>query len=276
MENCLVTKLKSVVDNSNLNVLGRLNGETYLRVETPNTGYVFISAATSNTVKITVLDENVYVTQVGVGGTLIDGKTCLLGNKDVTYPGFSVTPKTQKVKVYVDNKYELSDIVLDQGSNIDIKELKYTKIESFKNYGITKGHISDFPSTLVSLSLYGGIDNPVTTEEFLKFNLQRAVLNTLSRNLTGDFINFAHMTSAVSFNLTGTSVTGSLNAFIRKQIENGRSSCDKLNIGYNVGRCTFNDIDHSREYFDKYLKWDNTKMYLCKTADDTVIDEDTI
>lgn len=201
MSNCLVTKLGSSIDNAALPKIGELifkvsvpeshpSGETFCSFESPGENL---------TVRLSDRTKNILVDGKPVGYTYTSKNHSLM---------FEITGAGEYY-VGISSKYNLAKILqlpicLAYNSDINLEELKYSPI----NYiGSAGGRVG----------VYGDISN-LSGKDITYLNLAGTKCYGSFEDVLGTMI---HLTD---FNLGGTEVAGSIEGFVQKQRENGRSS----------------------------------------------------
>lgn len=265
-KNCLVTKLKAVVDNPNLVKLGHI----ILDCRSESNRFVSIaSAADTEPLYVTLLSG--VIESVTSGVTLVDSTHCIV-QPNAGSTGFKTNDAGQEVKIDIKNYYGLTQIPLIVGPN-GLTQLGYTFVKSIDFRNPTKeldiellssfvqcesmeirdtnqkiigdlGFIRNFPLTnFVYLNI------PVTTPVKLRATdfasittLQTLILDnnkisTLSDNIAQAF---GTLTNLTTLRLTGTAIYGTVEAFVAAQRAAGRLTCDGIAVGVSMGNVTFN------------------------------------
>ena len=139
--NCLVTKLKSVVENDNLNKLGHIVLD--LKSETNN----YFQISTSSPIEITLLEGT--IDRVGSNCTKIDSTHAIINPSDA-YPGIYTVEPSQNITIDFSDYYNLN-ILGPITSSKNINGLKYCGINQIRVISDSE-HIFDV-STLKDIYL---------------------------------------------------------------------------------------------------------------------------
>ena len=265
-KNCLVTKLKAVVDNPNLVKLGHI----ILDCRSESNKYVAIVAgADANPLYVTLLSG--VIESVTSGVTLVDSTHCIV-QPGAGATGFRTHEAGQEIKLDIKDYYGLTQIPLIVGPN-GLTQLKYTSVASIDLRNPTKeldiedlssltqctsmeirdsnqkiigdlGFIRNFPLTnFVYLNI------PVTTLVKLRATdfasittlqtliLENNKISTLSDNIAQAF---GTLTNLTTLRLAGTAIYGSVEAFVAAQRNAGRLTCNGIAVGVSMGNVTFN------------------------------------
>ena len=196
MANCLVTKLKEVVNNSNLPILGEY---AMLEVTTEGLGV---------TLRVKNYDESDVELRCDENGRFSNGQ------KTITLHGEGTLVETlssinTKTVIYIKNIEKLEILVNEEsrsGTGVgwgykDLSNLQY--LSRIKKLGFRNGY-SDINSF-----------KDLTTLEWLKAD---------KSNCGGELSSLAELTNLTSLGLLDTSVAGSVDDFAQAQIANGRTS----------------------------------------------------
>ena len=231
--NCLVTKLKSVVDNDNLEKLG------CIRVSiNPASGnnLIFFGISEGKEIKVTILDDNT-ITSVNSGNEKISDKVAIIrysaGNP---YPGFYTANNTTTL-IEIEGKYNLT--TLDSVNELPIDSL-FSLPDFIGLSGNVKGDIEEFSkiSTLSRLTL--------------TYNGQNYM------NLYGDVIKaFGGNANIVSLkmNMCAHVNAWSLEKLIKEQRFTANRSNGTIAFVANQSNVTFNGITIT-EYSTKDITWE--------------------
>lgn len=261
MKNCLVTKLKGVVDNENLPKLGVLRikvRKDESLVEDINF-YLQIDCDTEVLIK-------------SVGGVFYEW------NKDSAITELTTKSKNTGLKlenkdyfIEIYDKYKLNGIDKTTNSSvieINVEDLKY--IDDIKtinvSYSKSYGDISWIRENKT-------IEKLNTRNSDVKLDLSYLKgcdnLNTIiDDNCTGDISNLTSPKLNV-ISLGGT-YTGSIESFIETQVKNGRTTQESpIQIGYNIlNNLTFGNKNYTFTR-NSFLSWENTSKIILYAGTDT-------
>lgn len=197
MENCLVTKLKGVVQNDNLPKLGELKIIVHHRDSEPSNRYIGIGAPSGSAgSKARVVGDGAYF-YTGHGQSEVNVGTEVNDFRQWTY-GVSNPPEGQTYTIYLENKYNIHT-VYDNWYNLEFDDLSFIKYltennlnavsltNNYKSYDINDicGNLS-IPSLTFTSSLLTGDINDLNYSETRSLSISgsRFVLDT---NLLYDF-----------------------------------------------------------------------------------------
>lgn len=294
MGNCLVTKLKGVVDNDNLKKFGHL----VLSCQSESNKYFEIALKpNAEPIDITMLEGSIDTVQ---GGIKIDSTHATIdGNHG--FPGIVLTEASQDIKIDFGNYYSLAGLGKIISSD-NVENLKYTNVKDIDivpeaedkfDVSVLKGLVSTVTlslntvntgdklignlsflasfSALTSLKLVAVpvgytdlefspsyISNLVnlTTVQFDENKLYSLADDTIA-NFYGNLINLQ------TLRLQGTLSKGTVEDFVAAQIAAGRATCSGIAIGANMGRdVTFQGVA---------ITGDNVKTLSWTSANDITI-----
>lgn len=246
--NCLVTKLKSTVDNENLQTLGRISGTAYVASK-----YVAIAATADNKVLVTLKNATFEPTQGNI--TYIDSTHAYLKTT-----GFSINESQASCELTIDNKYLLKNLsmgVLNEG----LSALEYCN--DLRIFEIGNQDLSNFkylPKDITTMNLRPNIKGNIEAlEDFTSLTSIYCQSNTY---VVGDFGKaFGKCTALRNINFTGSAgVTGTIENFVARQRGAGRTATSlNISCGWNIGSVTFqgNIIEGN---VDKILTWTATTI----------------
>lgn len=254
MENCYVLKLRSVVDNDNLEKLGAIK----ITAATDSNGYMKCKLNGKNDYHIVkVLNTNETVLSAWEGGTKIDDHTVRI-NKVIgtNIPRFAMSA--------------VCDVVMEIEGKYDITELYISGIKDIK------GGFNTFPSTLESISLIGnslqidlssvsrftGVkeltlgDNSNTTltgtlDALKDLTLLESFTCPSSNNsVSGNISVLGALTNLSKINCFGNrNITGTLESFVAAQRTAGRTTeSTGIDMGWGLYGVTFNGAAINRTH----------------------------
>lgn len=189
MANCLVTKLKSVVNNDNLPKIGCLYFKAKTLASAGNYSYL-LRLETNDEVTISIKEEG-YQFRRGDSQTLVRSYT-LTSNMGITDFEFENGDYT----VEVTNKYSITKLYFGYAAetfnkllNVDIDELKF-------NSGLTE------------LSLWNSVDTCGSLSSLERKNLTK--LDLSKSKVTGNITSIASMTGLTALNFNNTEIEGDI------------------------------------------------------------------
>lgn len=257
MKECLVTKLKRVVNDDSLEFFGALVVKLY----TGENGYLGVYGSTEGIKsELEVLTEGVNIVSVAGGGVKLSDKKCILGTIGVEqFPGvmFDVSKRTL-ITVKITQKYNLASLpnileIIPYNRTLNgVDQLRLFLTE----YGF-KGkneNITVLPElknatrvTIIDSSSYDSTFTGKISDLMAKLNPSILTSFTLMlRDCDYDISdiakllgNFTALTFLELLNETGK-VTGTLESFVAEQRKNGRTSCESLDFSYGSSFVTFN------------------------------------
>lgn len=263
--NCFVTRLNSVVDNTNLRKLGHL----VIDLISGSNKFISFGNKSQGDILLTMLDGT--IDHVTSGVTLVDSTHCIIPAGATILNGIFTSSASQSVKVDLGNYYGLSG---DQRfiSQRGIDQIQYTEKESFSAFNpseemdlslladcrkLTTIYLRDANVKLTGdLSFVENLE--LTSFDFLNGNansplilslaylsnittLQEILLeNTKIPTLVGDITAFGSLINLTTLRIAGTNIGGTLESFVAAQVAAGRATCDGIAIGANMGNVTFN------------------------------------
>jgi hypothetical protein len=254
---CLVTKLKGVVDNDNLSKLGVLQYEVYVDngkafgIKCANAGESVITlknATVASVVRGTVIDS----THVSIG---VEGQS---GNTFVT-----INENISSVIVEVSNKYNITylgdtGIKAIKGGLAETDYLSELAKLCLNNYG-SDSNLSAFANAKYTDSLKllyidnsgGKMSGDISSLSIFK-NLQnfRCTNNTA---INGNILSFDTLTDLAALNIDGTRISGTVEEFVAAQRTAGRTT-GSIQLGYTMALVTYNGLPITGSS-DKTLAW---------------------
>lgn len=277
MGNCLVTKLKAVVDNDNLEKFGVL----VLKTTSKDQGAYKFGIIMQNPGTIDAVDGGT-IKSYRSGGTT-DTHQDIPAQTDSTWKAALSTESTFELK----NKYDLLTLTLfsdEYYDNFDLAQLK-----GCYNLGILIGCVSGNLSSISELAslAYLNLERANKSSKLkgdvssLAALVNLAILN-INKNtaITGSIADLGNLVNLTEFESRETGVVGAVEEFVAAQIGNGRNNCESLSmIGYKTA-ITFNGSPAFPNASVKTLSWTRntstgaTHIVLGEDSIDIVVDSD--
>lgn len=245
MGNCLFTKLKSVVENDNLEKLGELViVRKYNSSETTDTAYFGVNRtriADGQKITLTIVGDGYFSNSFG--GTSI-GKVVELTKNSAEESGIkNLWTSNGNYTILVDNKYNFSIGQFPASYQINMADIYYTKIGSIVGVGYY-GDVSKLPLRITQLSLedsqYGKVNyTDADIERLVNLTALKVASERFPRVSTAAL---GKLTSLVGNNQI-SSIEGSIEDFVANQRAGGRTTFDgNLNLKWigALGTVTFN------------------------------------
>lgn len=272
--NCLLTKLKSVVQNDNLVKLGEMS-LTVKSVDSPTTeqsGVRFITGAGA----ITLTAPGLYLA-TSFEGLTNEPKSTITIPANTTQ---SIYFANGNYKVSLSNKYALVTLEsLSSTAHIgiiswDITEVIYNNTKNF-DMNCNKdcyGNISNINAN----SLFGfrqfRTDNAPITGDIAGFsNSTNCTIIELANceEIKGDIKSLGSLININSLLLRLTGVTGTIEEFVAAQVAAGRTSCSNLKCWYILSgtNVTFGG---QHFYGADYLKWEDSGNKIIMFNENTI------
>ncbi len=240
MENCLVTKLKSVVDNSNLEKLG-IFSIGIKSMDTPAADGRFIDIGFTEKVTINCIGGSLYKTyggsSIGTSYTSQDSDwNASLGiYRFVGY--ISNNECTLEVPKYTLKRFGGSSYCI---KNINIAKFNYTEVNSFSG-NFLEGNVTSLPqdTTYVNFNgntkIIGSLSDFASLVNITNLNTGNSSISPSSLSSIGTLTSLTDM-QIIAF--------GSIEDFVSVQRANGRTTCDGITCRYlgalSTNRSTFN------------------------------------
>lgn len=260
MGNCLVTKLKSVVNNDNLDTLGSV--KMFLTPELSSGAYVITLNLGTMPHRISIRGNTNTALSVSnpSQGTLVDGHTIDYLGIVSSSAGLRITVQNgNRTTIEIDKKSDLNKLVVFSNSFPEIKN------------GIT-----DLPSTIELIDL-AGYSGSLFTSDFVGFSslkllnfansfksfegqlsnlgnlsvLESITANSNKNTITGDIKDIGSLTHLTTFKFSGNiGISGSIEEFVAAQRLAGRTTeSTGISFGWGLTNVTFNgsttQTDHS-------------------------------
>lgn len=260
MGNCLVTKLKSVVDNDNLRKLGKIEFDAEIRTSD--------GRIVGNLTAIPLDGKQIHFTRISPtsltfvnptnGGIVEDPTHGILVSAESTL-GVSGLQGEKFMTVEIEEKYDLKTLRLVRSSNINLSELEYCT-------GLINLSMSNVSVSHENRRIRGDIGSLSDL-----VNLQVLNLSYLTR-ISGDIKSLGKLTNLTTLNfavekaLAESYVAGNWVDFVTAQRTNGRTTCSGITLpnaaGFQIkiGMKTpqfYDDSSHSA-----VLSWDANTIDL--------------
>lgn len=221
MNNCLVTKLKAVVDNNDLEYLGGI--EFIVNSEKDITGQIVKSIDTDKA-RITVIGNGTMTVNTSPSSTYGNGETFVVPNLART-----ITFSAGNYKVRIDNKYALADL---RFGGVAWKSLNQVK------------NCNDI--TILAVTMLGYVTGNLSSLEGMTKLTQLSLDRTYG--YTGNIKSLGKLTSLTTLNITKNSsyeslIEGDVLDFVGEQVKSGRttmSSDSPLSCNGILEQVTFN------------------------------------
>lgn len=257
MNECLITKLKSSVNDESLPIF---NGFRFsFRIgETNKNGYVASAGLIAGNTEIEILDDDVFITRVAGNATFVNDKKVLLGDESIDYPGFFINKvsdgiTTHKVNCILRGKYNLSQLPELYGLEYGLNDLRYCddlsalRISTESNIG---GNLFDFPSLkrLSTIEVYDTYSSKVfegNIKDLLKkmdtgtLEYFRGVFSKVKIENIDVFSNFTKLKLLAACSLSNK-IEGTIENFVSGQRSAGRTSCSNFTLSLENSSVTFN------------------------------------
>lgn len=286
-KNCLVTRLRALVDDDSLEILddGSIRytaltitdqGETIVLLGCTGPVEIYITGAT---IKSVYGPNDIQDTE----GTNVYR---YIADTYTKYSGFIVNESVNEVKLIVKNGMENITYISSADIDIDIipESVRSLILSVFstpidhKPFNITQLPLRKMANiyNIVSRSIEGNISNLAMLPN--KQNLvQLAFIE--AQNFVGDISVLAAFVNLSSVNLTRTGTTGTVEALVKAYVNNGRTA-GSIAIGYDMGTTATFDGQPISDNFNKVITWstsdDTITISILKQSDDSVWKTKTI
>ena len=249
--NCLVTKLKGVVDNDNLSQIGEFKCKLLVSSNSGITRLDFIESSDS-LVYITLLDDDVTFASATVPAQIIDSKHAILSNTYGQALSVSGASEGDWINVKVKSKYKFIHIARKFDGCL-LSDLNYCE----ELTGFYPKNVCTCVGTFYDLA-------KITSLERLEINYAEHITGNISE--LGSLVNLTTLGVCENSALY-TNFCGDFKDFVITQRNAGRTTCTGLNIldCYNVVTIGFGVRTNLRvgtEGESGTLKWDATKMSI--------------
>ena len=264
MGNCLVTKLKSTVDNDSLRKLGIIKFDAEIRqsdgrivgnlTATPLDGKQIHFTRISPTGLTFASPTNGGIVEDPTHATLVSAESTL---------GVSGLQSEKSMTVEIREKYDLKTLRLVRSSNINLSELEYCT-------GLTRLNVSNVTVPNENRNTFGDISSLSNL-----VNLQELDFNYLTR-ISGDIkslgklINLTTLNFAVDKSVAESYVTGNWVDFVAAQRTNGRTTCSGITLNnavdFQIKIGTKTPIFYDDSSHPAIISWDATAIDLAMAA----------
>lgn len=245
MENCLVTKLKSVVENNNLETLGRLIvGRNYNSNDTPESSYFGVVRSViggGQKVTLTIIGDGYFSTSFG--GVSIGKFVEVTKNAEGEASTLSLYTSNGNYKILVDNKYGFNNVYFPISYNINMADIYYTGISRISGDGYY-GNVSELPLRIITLKI---LDSQYGKVNYTNADIERLVN---LKSFTVESERFPRINTSTIGKLTLlegnnqiSSIQGRIEDFVANQRAGGRTTFGgNLNLKWigSLGTVTFN------------------------------------
>lgn len=224
MGNCLVTKLKSTVDNDSLKKLGIIKFDAEIRTSDGRiVGNLTATPLDGKQIHFTrISPTSLTFANPTNGGIVEDSTHGILVSAESTL-GVIGLQSEKFMTVEIGKKYDLKTLRLVRSSNINLSELKYCT-------GLTQLNVSNVTVPNENKNTFGDIrslSNLVKLQE-----LDLSYLTRISGDIEslGKLINLTTLNFAVEKALVESYVTGNWVDFVAAQRTNGRTTCSGITL----------------------------------------------
>lgn len=220
MKNCLITKLKTSIDDNNIPYLGELRLKMK-PVASPTVDSAYVSIGSTKEGTIRILNDGVFykINTTTVDETAGKEKKLLDGTTEVY-----VSPESV---ISILPRYGITSIFAN-GATLDISHLDY--IENLKSISVSGSELTG------SIDVFKGYKNLQTVHlrqsknivgniESLKDSTNLKKVHFANTNVEGSLVSaFGNKTQLAVLELSETKVTGSIEGLVSAQIAAGRTS----------------------------------------------------
>ena len=262
MENCLVKKYKSEVNNNALNVLGKFK-ITRTVADASNWGSQLVQVNTTGSLRITSDDFS----SIKINGNVTNLPTNISGSRDISFgPGVG----SIFLEKYIPGHFRLSFPHTQYTNDVGtLYEFLVGKDKaSFTELNLTGCKLHDDTEALrgmTSLKTLRLNGNPDLTDSLSAISSDTSIetIDLSNTGIHGNITDFGKLTS-LSFISFSNYITGELEDFIDAQISNGRSSVDSEHyITFNSwqGKVRFNgqNKDWNAHLF---VTWESANRFI--------------
>lgn len=255
---CLVTKLKGVVDNDNLNKLGevrmmvKLDGSSCI----PRTNSFFTGDKTP--FEITLLDDAVTFTSASGDAQIIDSKHGIATGRYLGSSGNALTTSADAdswINIAIKSKYDVG-VLGSYVKDVQVSEFRYS-------YNIKAVRSTPFCPKYGTLK---DLSKITSLEEIETWGLREGYALHGAMSDLGVLTNLTIMTIGKAFSYYQNPSTGSWDDFVVAQRNNGRTICDGITLP-NAKYCyvpfgSRDTIIVGGETESGILKWDADKISI--------------
>lgn len=251
---CLVTKLKGIVDNGDLLKIGELRIKTNLQ-STIKLGYSDTSRVVKNLTGNFISPSGVNEVTVGVVASMSEATSMTAGVDNI---------------ISIPEKYKLSYLEgTIRGINLDIKELDYMPNLIYALNMVLSGDTSELKNVnpnlrqLSFIACTANINIPQIVSLYPNLTIIRFSAST---NVTGSIDDLGALTSLTGISLGDVSGAGSLEGFVAKQKISGKSESTGLGVSIIDGNYAPNT-----KFKDASISVGNAGLTWVSSGDNTVI-----
>lgn len=288
-KNCLVTRLRALVDDDSLEILDD-GSIRYTAFTTTDKGDTVVILGCAGPVEINITDATIK----GVYGPNdiqdTEGTNVYryIADTYTMYSGFIVNESVKEVNLIIKNGME--NIASISSADIDIniipesvRRLQFSNFNSQNPRDHEPFNITQLPlrkmaniQMIQSKTIEGNISNLALLPN--KQSLSQLSFNDAS-NFVGDISVLADFVNLSNVNLTNAGTTGTVEALVKAYVNNGKTA-GSIAIGYNMGTASTFDNQPISGNFNKVLTWstsdDTITISILKQSDDSVWKTKTI
>lgn len=253
-KNCLVTKLNGVVDNDNLNELGEVRMMVKLSSDSAIPRTNSFMTLDSTPFEVRLLDDGVTFASATGDCQVIDSKHGITTGRYISGGNALVVSGAEPeswIRVSVKSKYNIG-MLSSYAKDVYLSDIQYsTNLIRFRSE--------------VECPKYGKL------KDLSRMSLLENVYIWDNGAVTGNISDLGYFTALTKLSLASNSssrnhIAGSWDDFVTAQRNNGRSTCDSLDIS-NARYCFIpfgnrSDIRVGGETEHGILKWDASKMSI--------------
>lgn len=263
MNSCLVTKLKSSINDSKLPYLGAV------RVKAVSNNNGFIQLVSMDDAEVRIISDTVNIISVG-GGVKVSNKIAVMESSNIPYPGITVDVNEGLVELLIFNKYAIKKMPIISTLNDGFASLDYmSKLENlqFQNKEETDSieNMPNLPSVSILWLATKGQGNvksmlskfDKTKLENINFLMENVIYDDFA-NTFGDCVGLTKI--AVTSPVTTGRLEGSVEEFVKSQRSHGRTTCDSLTLFLRGGTyVTFNGAS-VQEQVEHTVSWSSNTI----------------
>lgn len=222
MNECLVTKLKSSIQDESLPYLGGIVIEKWARENTVDNAYFSITMEKPGS--ISILNDSVfYIQNTTTPDTNNLKEKSLIAGQNSLY-----ADPSNGVKLLIRNKYDIKSLIISSAS-LHLDDLKFSKnlislhLSSFRGEGENidslKG-LTNLRTIKISESNYT-LEGDISSLSNIK---SLTALNVTKSLIKGNIAVLGALTSLNELSIADTNISGSIESFVNAQIAAGRTS----------------------------------------------------
>lgn len=254
---CLVTKLKGVIDNDSLAKLGSIKiNATYKENATDNDLALLLRA----TEPIKVIAKGNGCVATSIAGLANE-------DKELTIPvGASYATvyfKNATYPIEITGKYNI--VFIDQMSSsniftIDLEEVKYASSLSAFTSCKAVGDINVFENNQVIKDLDISDSEAIGNISALASCQNLETLRAARTAIDGDISSLSKLTSLIALEIGNSNIEGSIESFVEGQYDNGRITANYITMPHILTQLKFGGTTYNMPY-PSYVSWESrTKM----------------